>query len=115
MVDFLPKVKVELVVQDEDPMPAWKPSRTQRVPARSAMARSSSARWNASFVFVLVKRTKTRSDVVDVPCDEQQESVVLMSLYRIGVVAACFDGTHRVQYLAAGPAGKPVQIFREKT
>ena len=62
MVDFLPKVKVELVVQDEDPMPAWKPSRTQRVPARSVMARSSSARWSASFVFVLVKRTKTRSD-----------------------------------------------------
>ena len=41
VVDFLPKVKIEVVVQDDVPSAASTPSSRPRAPARSATARSS--------------------------------------------------------------------------
>jgi nitrogen regulatory protein P-II 1 len=47
VVDFLPKVKVEVVVKDDDVERCSRPSSRPPAPARSATARSSSPTWNA--------------------------------------------------------------------
>jgi hypothetical protein len=47
VVDFLPKVKVEVVVKTTTWTAAWTPSSRPPAPARSATARSSSPRWSA--------------------------------------------------------------------
>ena len=46
VVDFLPKIKLEAAVADEQLTACWKRSRTPPAPARSATARSSSVRWS---------------------------------------------------------------------
>ena len=62
VVDFLPKVKVEVVVNEADVDAASRPSSRPRAPARSATARSSSPTSSASCASAPAKRTKPRSD-----------------------------------------------------
>jgi hypothetical protein len=67
VVDFLPKVKVEVVVNEATWSAASRPSSVPRAPARSATARSSSPAWSASCASAPAKRTKTRSEIKKPP------------------------------------------------
>ena len=46
LVDFLPKIKLEIAVPTDRVMRWWKPSCAPPAPARSATARSSCSTWN---------------------------------------------------------------------
>ncbi|STI80679.1 nitrogen regulatory protein P-II 1 [Escherichia coli] len=57
MVDFLPKVKIEIVVPDDIVIPVSIPLFARRKPAKSVTVKSSSLTWHGSFASVPVKRT----------------------------------------------------------
>lgn len=58
VVDFLPKVKLELVVNDDDVENCIKQSIVVLKPVKSAMVRFSLLRLNGLSVFALAKKTK---------------------------------------------------------
>ncbi len=63
MVDFLPKVKIEIVVPDDIVDPVLIPSFVPRRRGKSATVRSLSLMSPALFVSVLAKKTTRLSDV----------------------------------------------------
>ena len=55
-VDFLPKVKMEIVTSDDKATQIWRPSPSPPAPAESGTARSSSIRWRKSSGFAPGRR-----------------------------------------------------------
>ena len=70
VVDFLPKVKVEVVVPDKLRTRRSTPSSKRRAPARSATARSSSPPSSRSSASAPARPTKRRYESVTVTSDK---------------------------------------------
>jgi hypothetical protein len=62
VVDFLPKIKIEIVVNNEHAKPQLTPSSRRHVRARLAMARFSSCRSSRWYVSVPARPTKLQSE-----------------------------------------------------
>jgi nitrogen regulatory protein PII len=57
---LLPKVRLDLVVLDDDTKPSWRPSPSMLAPRPSATGRSGPARWTASCASGPASETATR-------------------------------------------------------